>query len=140
MTGVGGKSYVQEIRVDGAVMNRPVTLAAGVEHQMQITIDDKAAALTGTVTHGDKPASRVVVLLRPESDALAGGRSVVSEGGSFQLSGIVPGDYRILALPQPARGSLAPDAVARLMNGAQKIRLDPGSSQNLSLALTEAPH
>ena len=60
--------------------------------------------------------------------------------GRFQMTGLAPGDYRVLAVlaVPPADGlDLSKDVVPRLWYRADKLTLTRGSSQNLSLKLAD---
>jgi len=54
----------------------------------------------------------------------------------FQIGGLAPGEYRILALTGDILIRLNGD-VASLVNGAEEVKLERGGSQSVSLKIVE---
>jgi len=144
MDAPGSRFYVKEIRYNGVVVAdgiiRPIPGAPGL---LEIVIDDKAATISGSVAEYYNVSARIMVmavkwpvssdaaslsaLLRPSSEATA------DDQGRFQIGGLTPGEYRLLAIPVGSLSRLTPDIV----NRGEKVTLERGSSQSISLKITE---
>lgn len=136
VVGLTKQYYVKEYRFNGAPSDGFVTLSPGVG-TLEIVIDDKPGTITGTVTDGDKPADRAVVLLFTASNQVAAGLPT-GAGGIFQFTGLVPGEYRALAAPIAARVQYdIPDAIAELAVRAAAIRIERGGTTTVSIKLTD---
>jgi hypothetical protein len=145
ITGLPSNYYIKEVRYNGSVMADTVLrLNPGATvHSLEIIVDDKPATLTGKVTDRDKPVSDpyVVVMKWPanSSDSLwpVTGRSGDGDGG-FQFVGLVPGDYRLFAVPANLKEKLEePNVLNQLLGVAKDITLAPRDSRNVALELTE---
>jgi hypothetical protein len=144
ITGIGGGNYVKEVRYNGfPVAGTTLRLDPGaMAHALTIVVDDKPATLTGSVTKGDQKASKPYVILVkwpiPADEPFRPTASTSGDGnGQFQLGGLAPGEYRILALA--SRDDFQrqqPDSVAQSLVMAKKIEIGPGASQNVTVELT----
>ena len=142
----GGHYYVKEIRHNGlAAIDGLITLAAGAAAQLEIVIDDKSASITGLVTNGDKAASEAVVAAVkwpvPAGDSLLSllrsASGAADEQGRFRIDGLEPGEYRIMALPRDVVSRLSTESFIPLLNRGEKITVERGSSQSISLKIVE---
>ncbi len=139
--GLDGRYYVKEIRYNGLVMaDGIVTPIPGAPVQnLEIVLDDQPATITGSVRDGDKPVSKPFVLVVKwpfaEGDPLLNSeRPAADEQGRFQISGLAPGEYRVIAL---SRSIVNTQISNQLLNHAEKITLERGSVQNVSLKIVE---
>jgi len=140
----GGRFYVKEVRYNGVMVADSVfTPILGAPGLLEIVIDDKAATISGSVAEYYNLSAQIMVmavkwpmssdatplsaLLRPNADVTA------DDQGRFQIGGLAPGEYRVLALPVGTLSRLPPDIV----NGAEKVTLERGGSQNISLKIVE---
>jgi carboxypeptidase family protein/SdrD B-like protein len=140
----GGRFYVKEIRYNGQIVADAVfNPIPGVPGLLDIVVDDHAAAISGSVAEYDKASAQIMVvalkwpvssnaaspspLLRPNASVTADGH------GRFQLGGLAPGEYRVLAIPEGSLSRLPPDIV----NGAEKVTLERGGSQSVLLKIVE---
>jgi hypothetical protein len=111
-------------------------------HSIVLVIDDKPAAISGTVSDGDRPASgpEVVLVSWPVDSAnvfLSVTHATGTDDGRFQFAGLALGEYRILAFPQAAKDTIeAQGMLERFLERAEKTTLAPGAFRNLSLQLT----
>jgi len=132
--GLTGKSYVKEIRYNDIPAPDGI-FTPGTNGRVDIVVDDQGATVTGSVTDGDKPANRSRVLLLDGALEIVKGAST-DLNGKFQIPGIAPGEYRLLAIPQPGDLKI-PDNLGRFTNILEKVALERGGSQNVVLKLTD---
>ena len=105
---------------------------------IDLTLSPNPAQLTGTVSNDQMPASGAMVVLIPQgthgSQFRFYKRSATDQSGRFSIKGIVPGDYRVLALEGFERGVLAdPDFLQQFDDRGEVVHLQEGSSVNVSL-------
>jgi hypothetical protein len=140
----GGRFYVKEIRYNGVVVaDGIITPIPGAPGLLEIVIDDKAATISGSVAEYDKVSTQVMVVAVkwPVSSNAAslsallgpGASTMADDQGRFQIGGLAPGEYRVLAIEAGTLTRLPPDIV----NGAERITLERGSSQSVSLKIVE---
>jgi hypothetical protein len=138
--------YVKEFRLNGASLpTDELTLGPGA-NQLQIVIDDKPGVISGTVTDGDKPADQAEVRLYPKDLSparlplpVSGGTLRTGHDGKFEIKGLKPGEYRIVASPQlagPRPGGLG-DVLYKLAAHAELITVERGATVNADLKQTE---
>jgi hypothetical protein len=143
VNGLMGKFYVKEIRYNGVVVTDGIiTPIPGAPGQLDIVIDDHAATISGSVAERDKVSGGVMVtaVKWPVSSGatslsmLASNASVMADDqGRFQIGGLAPGEYRLMATPVGSLSRLPPDTVS----GAEKVTLERGGSQSVSLKIVE---
>jgi hypothetical protein len=142
--GLSGKYYVKELRYDGrALVDGSITPTPG--SLLEIVIDDKAATLTGTVAGLDKPGSGAVILAAkwPPVQDREGTFLIVSDDasadqyGRFQIAGLTPGEYRVVALSPSGGARPNMNVLVRLFSSGQTVTLDQRGVQDVSLKLTE---
>jgi hypothetical protein len=136
VTGLTRQYYVKEIRFNGAPSDGFVTLGPG-SAQLEIVIDDKPGAIAGTVTDGDQPATQALVMLFKPSLQPAQFPTFTDKEGRFQFTGLVPGEYRALAVPLRASRPEDLDAATRLAARAETITVERGATRNIDLHLTD---
>ena len=65
-------------------------------------------------------------------------RAAGDEKGRFQIGGLAPGEYRLLAITREALSAAeGSDAVQRALASAQKIELGARAIQDVTIELTE---
>ncbi len=144
LSGLDAGHYVKEIRYNGipiAGENLPLDKGA-MSYSLAIVIDDKPAAIVGSVTTGDNPVSQPHVLLAkwpPPGDRPLQTRAAEGDDkGKFQFAGLAPGEYRMVALRSSEEDTnRAPGTLERAMATATKIEVGPSAFQNVTLELTE---
>src|SRR6185295_15936176 len=119
-----------------AVTDGIITPIAGTQGLLSIVIDDKAASISGAVAERDKVPGRVTIVavkwpLSPDATSpQALGNPNVSvpadDQGRFQIGGLAPGEYRVLAVTAASLSRVQPDIVSR----AEKVTLERGGSQS----------
>jgi hypothetical protein len=97
-----GGYYVQRVSAkETKVSGREITITGGTEVNLTVTLGQGQGQVTGVVQRDGKPAAGVMVLLVPKSgrDMEEDSRMDESDSdGTFSLSGILPGDYVLLAI------------------------------------------
>lgn len=140
VSGFGDNYYVKEVRLDG----RPVP--DGVLHlyqgsQIEIVLDDQPAAITGSVTDGDKPFPQPLVFIAKWPSLEDIGRPVTGDNdGQFHIAGLAPGEYRVLAVQSaalPDGQQISAQMLSRLWSSAEKVTLDRGGSQSVALKFSD---
>jgi hypothetical protein len=135
LTGLPRQYYVKEIRFNGAPSpDWQVTLSPGVA-QLEIVIDDKPGTISGTATDGDKPAGQALVILLTPSLQPAQPPALTDPQGNFQFTGIVPGEYRAIAVSRFSTRPEDLDAVTQLAAHTETIRVERGGTSTISLTL-----
>ncbi len=136
--------YVKEFRLNGASSPSDTVTLSPAANQLEIVIDDKPGVIAGTVTDGDKPAAGAMVRLYPKvppfANSDAGART--DNQGRFQINGLTPGEYGVLALPsttgpQPAGYA---EAVTQLAARARTITVERGGTATVTLPLSDPLH
>ncbi|HEY1755584.1 MAG TPA: carboxypeptidase-like regulatory domain-containing protein [Bryobacteraceae bacterium] len=130
--------YVKEFRFNGASSpNNTVMLSPGAANKLEIVIDDKPGAISGTVTDGDKPAARARVILVPQvaQSSRAEMSADTDPQGRFRFTGLTPGEYQVAALPQDLGGLPYSDARSQVLIHAETIDVERGGTQSVSLKL-----
>jgi hypothetical protein len=140
LTGLGGKYYVKEFRVDGRVVpDGDIPLRQG--SQLEIVIDDKPATIIGTVTEGGKPFGQPLVFVAKWPTLELSEFSTTGDNdGRFQLTGFAPGEYRVLAVQstsQPDGQQISPLMLGKFWSSAEKVTLERGESHSVALKLSE---
>jgi hypothetical protein len=64
--------------------------------------------------------------------------SVITDSeGRFQVRGLAPGEYRVLAISPLTLTKFSPDLVTQGLNRALKIALEPGDAKGVTLQLAD---
>ncbi len=61
-------------------------------------------------------------------------------GGNFQITGLEPGEYRVLAVPStplPDGQQISSPMLTKLWSSAEKVTVERGGSQNVMLKLSD---
>jgi len=141
VNGLGDKYYVKEIRIDGtAAPDGVVRLYQG--SVLEIVIDEQPASILGSVTERDKPFSEPLVFVAKwPSLAMATGRPVTGDNsGQFQITGLEPGEYRVLAVPSrplPDGQQIGQTMLGKLWSDAERVILERGGSKTVALKLSD---
>lgn len=149
--GLAKDYYIKEICLNGAASpGDDVALSPGA-NQLEIVIDDKPGTISGRVSDGGNPAVKAEVKLYPKDPPttgvlslagvlpITGGTVRTDEQGNFQIKGLTPGEYRIVAWQPPSApratgyGDLLPQLAAR----ARSITVERGGTANVTLPLSD---
>ncbi len=108
--------------------------------RLRVTVSDRAAQLSGTVTYEAKRAPGIPVFLWPlkeETRRMLGGakEALTDIQGRFQFAGLPPGDYRVLSTLDVREVNAAVVEEAQ----AKTISITEGQSAEVELPLWVAP-
>ena len=96
------RHYLATISASGAsLVGRVLTVKAGSTPRLQISLGSSYGQIDGTVMHDKNPASAAMVLLVPDhpgENQVLFRRDQSDSDGTFTLSGILPGHYRVVAI------------------------------------------
>jgi hypothetical protein len=125
----GSPDYVASASLgDQDILKREFPVGAGGPGEIHIVVKGDSASVQGSVTSKGQPAIGAQVYLIPA----AGIGSELKFGfgdetGHFNIAGVPPGDYRILALTGP------PSAADLLSGNGQTLSLQPPEHRALSV-------
>ena len=148
--GLDAGHYVKQVQYNGVeIEGATVPLDQPADtHALTFLIDDKVAAVAGTVTSGGKPATRPAILAvrwpLTEGGFLPG-RVFSAHGdetGRFQIAGMPPGEYRAIAVAGESVENLRAMAISnsdveRALAGGTKIELGPRGFTDVTIEITE---
>jgi hypothetical protein len=136
-------AYLKSLRFGGRALATPKLTITGdaAVNGLQAVIAFDAATIQGVVqARGSRDDGETVeanVYLIPEDGSAAYSRSqrvATAEDGSFRLGSIVPGRYRLYALPRGSAAAILDPAVqASLRNLMESVDVDAGESLVLEL-------
>ncbi|HSB17615.1 MAG TPA: carboxypeptidase-like regulatory domain-containing protein [Bryobacteraceae bacterium] len=117
---------------------------------VEIVLTSRAPALTGSVTgENNSPVSDYVVVAfstNEESwERLLGGMGRgfsigrPDQNGTYKVTGIRPGSYYVVALPEMPEELGNPDLFKALKERAKQVKLQEGETERLDLVLQQAP-
>jgi hypothetical protein len=139
--GLDSRYYVKELRYNSTAMaDGMLTPALGASVQdLEIVLDDKPGVISGSVRDGDKPVSNpfIVAVKLPfqEGDIPLSGESLTGDkDGKFQILGLPPGEYRVIAINKFVRLN---EISVQILSRAEKVIVDRGSSKDVSLKLID---
>jgi predicted secreted protein len=146
ITGLVGSQIVREIRYGGvpSVDNILVVREGAPSQSLVIVLDDAPATLLGRVTSDDVPVPQPCIAVArwpvPSEDLLLATKVIQGgKDGSFQIGGLAPGEYKIVAVSQTQQRFLQQKSVLeRLLQSAEKVELRRMGFQNLMLKITDA--
>ena len=133
-----GAGYAASAAYGGSnLLRQPLVVGLGGASQpIEVTLRDDGASVDGKV----EEAVEAHVYLLPLEDGSGEFREINSgPDGSFGLSQVPPGSYRVLAF-NTRQSDLAyndPETMRKLESKGQVIHLDPGQNEHLRLQLVE---
>jgi hypothetical protein len=144
VSGTGAGHYIKEIRYNGIPVRDnllPLDKSAPAQ-EITVVIDDKPAAIAGAVTDGEKPVGKAYVIAAkwPLAEMPEGWRfqptagTTADDQGNFQLAGLAPGEYRIVALrTREELDASAPGLLERALSEADKVEAGPNAFRSVNI-------
>ena len=145
--GLDAAHYVKEILYNGSALSgSTVPLDQGaIAPSLRIVLDDKPASIAGRVMGPGDPTSRPVVLAVkwPLDWTAPGGlgKAQADASGAFLITGLSPGEYRLIALPSLPQDLMAVSqaTIERILAGGEKCELSAGATVNITLEIAVLP-
>lgn len=137
-----GVEYLQSIMAKGARVNgRAVTIPAGGDVQLALTIGSGVGVVKGVAKLAGKPEGGVLVLLVPAEAQSAGDESRRDQSdsdGSFTLPNVLPGKYLLLAVADGWKLDWSdPAVVKQYRERGQAIQVEAGQTQTVNTNVQE---
>lgn len=136
--------YARQIRYNGVPLREFVIPSTGVAtNKLEIVMDDKRAVVSGNVTDGSRSIPDAYVMMVPDGTRAqdlpeAWNQNTQARNGSFSISGMTPGDYRLFAVTADQRDKIhEPGVLDRILATAQKIAVTL-ASQVVTLRVSDA--
>jgi hypothetical protein len=121
----------------------PITIEAGVSlTDCSVTLGTDAGVIKGQVLDAEKPVSGLTVAAIPEQRSLRHldrftviGRTTAN--GEYQLSGVIPGDYLLFAVPpDDCAAYFDIDFADRNLRDAERVTIKPNETKTVQLKPT----
>jgi uncharacterized surface anchored protein len=127
LTGLPDNAYVKIVKSGSQEVDQDGADLSGGSGSLEIQVSQTGAQVEGTIIGADgKPLSGATAVLIPASGRESHYRSVTAEAdGSFNIKGVVPGKYQLLAWEDLEQGAyLDPDFVKPYEPSAQDLVLE----------------
>jgi hypothetical protein len=138
VNGPAGTWYIKSLRSGGVdLLSEDLTVPEGAQPQpIEVTLRDDAASVRGTVTPADNMVPVTVLLVQPR-----GARNLIKVGGAlqgkFEIDGVAPGDYLLLAFDGVDRLEYEdPEVLNPYLSKAEHVNLQPRGIANVNLSLS----
>lgn len=134
-----GGYYIQKVSAKNAeVSGRELTITGASDVNLTLTIGQGLGQVTGVVHLDEKPIAGVMVLLVPESGVEMEEDSRMDESdsdGTFNLGGILPGEYVLMAIKDGWDLDWAkPGVLKPYLPAGQKLTLAPNQSAKVTVS------
>jgi hypothetical protein len=143
VSGISPTHYVKEVRYNATPLRGDIiTLDEGAgRHTLTIVTDGNPAAIFGSVVSDDQPVSKAMVIARKWpvemgriSSGMFGARS--DESGRFQVGGLPPGEYRVIAV-RPLSPDIPNSKIENALAAGTKVQVGENGVEHVKLQLTE---
>ena len=137
-----GGYYVQKVSAKEAkASGREITIAGGNDMEVTVTMGRGLGQVSGVVQFDGKPVAGVMVLLVPESGQEMEEDSRMDQSdsdGTFNLGGIHPGKYVLLAIKDGWELEWAkPGVLKPYLEAGQRVSISPNQSMKVTVAAQE---
>ena len=145
--GLPQNAYVKSAKMgDEDVLDSGFTIANGAPpgSTLRIVVSANGGTIGGTVMLDGKPFNAALVTLLPDdpaklSDDLWFKSATTDQYGSFTISGIRPGDYRLFAWEKIQQGKeREPDFYNQFKDDGREVHVGPGAALNFQLTVIPA--
>jgi len=136
--------YIKQAQCGGREYTaKPLAIDPGASFDdCRVTLANDVAQFTGQVLDGETPVPNLTVIAIPESRELRATPRYTMTGqtngdGQFQISGVIPGDYDLFAIPHDEyQAYYALDFADHNQNSAQRVTIKPRETQTITLKPT----
>jgi len=119
------------------VAGQAVEFAPGAA-PLQVIYKSGLGKVRGTVEHGE--GSMVMLVPHDGGETSTIGIVKCGAGGSFEINGVIPGDYHIVAFDHPDEGGVQwDDLLTRIVPIASNVRVESGSTASVDLRISKWP-
>src|SRR5215470_10171927 len=137
-----GGYYVQKVSAKEArTSGREITIAGGNDMEVTVTMGLGQGQVSGVVQFDGKPIAGVMVVLVPESGQEMEEDSRMDQSdsdGTFNLGGIHPGKYVLLAIKDGWELEWAkPGVLKPYLEAGQRVSISPNQSMKVTVAAQE---
>lgn len=133
-----GTWYIKSLRSGGIdLLSEDLTVVEGAQPTpIEVTLRDDAASVRGSVAPADDMVPVTVLLVQPRA-----ARNLIKMGsafqGKFEIDGVAPGDYLLLAFDGMDHVDYEnPEVLNQYLSKAQHISLQPHGITNVNLSLS----
>lgn len=135
--------YLDTVTAQGAGVEMPfIELVEGQPAHLELVVKGDGGRVDGEVrVDGKRAAGRQVALApREESADLSAYRGFATDlDGSFEFTGIKPGEYLLFTSDEPEFPYMDRDAVRAYYERATPVHVEPGSSQTIRIDVEGSP-
>lgn len=141
--GLPSGTYIKQIRYGGQdITHSLLDLTASLSGQLEIVLSPNAASISGVVQNEKgEPVKEIMVTISQRLDLQPGSqeffRSLRTDAkGAFNLTGLAPGEYRVLAWEQVDNGMVTdPEFRAKFDSKATVVKLQENSRETIETKL-----
>jgi protocatechuate 3,4-dioxygenase beta subunit len=118
------------------------TLTLDTRLECIVTLANDTSAIRGKMADGDKPVTKMVAVLIPESRELRHNQrytltSKTDDSGAYSISGVIPGDYLLFAVPPSKNHEYFALDFAEQHGGGEQVRVKPRTTQVVDLKISD---
>ena len=133
-----GASAVKSMSATGAnVSGRTVEIVSGQDVRLTLVVSKGSAIVTGLALKDGKPADGVMIVLvpqNPEHNLVLFRRDQSDSDGSFNLLGILPGKYTIVAIENGWDLEwLSPRVLQKYLSGGEKLQINANAKMEVKV-------
>ena len=133
-----GASALKRLAATGAkVSGNTLEVEAGQHAELNVDISRATSHISGIAQKDGKPIDGVLVILVPEvpeHNLMLFRRDQSDSDGSFNLNGILPGKYTLVAIENAWELEwFKPGVIQKYLTGGQEVRVTPESKQTLNV-------
>lgn len=135
-------AYPKAVRIGGVdVLARGLDVGT-TPVMLEVVLGINAPSVSGTITDSEaKPLGDVLVALVPEGERRSQyhlyATATTGAAGSFNFSGLTPGDYKVIAVPKERTDLIYnPALLAQVEGRGTSVRLAEGKSETVTLKYT----
>jgi uncharacterized protein (DUF2141 family) len=133
-----GASALKRLAATGAkVSGNTLEVEAGQHAELNVDISRGTSHISGIAQKDGKPIDGVLVILVPEvpeHNLMLFRRDQSDSDGSFNLNGILPGKYTLVAIENAWELEwFKPGVIQKYLTGGQEVRVTPESKQTLNV-------
>jgi hypothetical protein len=137
---LGTGFYVQRVRFNGEEIpvGSPIVVGDAVAEGLDVLLSPNGATVSGIVSGAENQAlAGAMVALIPEGETLESApalrrrTTVADSNGAYSVSGVAPGDYRVLMLPR------TPTGVMPSTGDGQSVTVSDGDSARVNVRAPE---